>query len=83
MKELFYFLHGTEKDAADFLKEHVDSKDSPQSRFWVEEDMSATEAEEVWGSEVEDPDHKVFLIHADVTDHDYETMELFQEWMER
>ena len=83
MKELFYFLHGTEKDAADFLKEHVGSKESTQSKFWIEDDMSATEAEEVWGSEVEDPNHKVFLIHADVTDHDFDIMELFQEWMER
>lgn len=83
MKELFYFLHGTEKDAADFLKEHVDSKQSTQSKFWVEDNMSAEEAEECWGSEVEDPNHRVFLIHADVTDHDFDVMELWQEWMER
>lgn len=83
MKELFYFLHGTEKDAADFLKEHVDSKQSTQSKFWVSEQLPAEQAEDLWGSEVEDPSHKVFLIHADVTDHDYETMELWNEWMER
>ena len=83
MKELFYFLHGTEKDATDFLKEHVESVEGEQSKFWVAEDLPAKEAEEVWGSEVEDPNHRVFLIHADVTEHDFETMELWQEWLER
>lgn len=83
MKELFYFLHGTDKDAADFLKEHGDLKQSTQSRFWVAEQLPADQAEDLWGSEVEDPNHQVFLIHADVTDHDFETMELWNEWMER
>lgn len=53
------------------------------SKFWVAEDLDAAEAEEEWGSEVEDPNHRVYLIHADVAPQDFERMDLEDDWMER
>jgi hypothetical protein len=83
MKELFYFLHATPSEAKQFLKEYQSMAEDNMSKFWIEEGLDAEQAEEEWGSEVEDPEHRVYLIYGDVTPQDCERMDLEEEWMER
>lgn len=83
MKELFYFLHATPTDAQQFLDEYQSMAEDDMSTFWIEEDLDAKMAEEEWGSEVEDPEHRVYLIYADVAPQDFERMNLEDDWLER
>jgi hypothetical protein len=83
MKELFYFLQGSPKDVNNFLKEYKSLARNKDTKFWVEQDLSASEAADEWGSEVENPKHRVFLVHADVADSDFKDLELDMDWMER
>jgi hypothetical protein len=83
MNELFYFLHGTPAEATEFLTDFNSAAKDKETQFWVEEELSAEEAKAQWASEIEDASHRVFLIHADVTDRDFKLLELEDEWSER